>query len=223
MMSKPLAVFLTAATVVGAVMVGAHQMRGTNGDALTGARASSSAPGAAPRISHSLSPQAAQPANAGPTATALAPRDPRVTDGNNVGTPGGPTRTRGGTGHRQERAKNGSYVTILAGSYNGTGMADVKDDKVSIRADVLTSDGRSGRFVANNLMFDGPYFHGLGTIMGETVQVNGRLDAARASRLTATFTLSDGRAARVVGNLPAAIDAGDDNWDEEGPTVRTPK
>jgi hypothetical protein len=98
----------------------------------------------------------------------------------------------------------------------------VKDDKVSIKARVTAADGRSGEFIANNLMFDGPYFHGNGTVLGDTVQVNGRLDAARASRLTATFSDYDGKlTGRVVGSLPAGLDAGDDNWD--GDATRSPR
>jgi hypothetical protein len=118
------------------------------------------------------------------------------------------------SGFRQTRAKNGNYLTIIAGDFSGSGNAEVKDDKVSINADVLTSDGRSGKFTANSLTVDGPYFYGVGTVLGETVQVSGRVDAARASRLVATFAAGDGKAARVVGNLPPAVDAGDDGWDD---------
>lgn len=219
MISKPLAVFVAAAAVAGAVVVGTGHMPGTDNGAQPGGHPTSGTPSAL-RVSHSAIPQQS---NGGSGSNSFPVRDQRPTDGRNVGAPGGPTRTRSGTGHRQERAKNGRYVTVFAGSYNGVGVADVKDDKVTIKADVLTADGRAAQFIANNLMFDGPYFSGAGTIMGETVQVSGRLDAARASRLTATFALTDGSAARVVGSLPATVDAGDDNWDEDSASPRVPK
>jgi hypothetical protein len=123
-------------------------------------------------------------------------------------------------GFRQDRVRNGSYLTTVAGFYNGTGTAEVADDRVTLRAMIATADGRNGELIAYNLVVDGPYFYGTGTLLGDTVQINGRVDAARASRLLAMFSSGDGKSARVVGNLPASLDGGDEDWDDNGQPTR---
>ena len=99
--------------------------------------------------------------------------------------------------------KNGVYTATFAGFFSGTGKADVNAEKISITASLTTTDGRTGDLIANNLTVEGPYFNGTGTVLGETVQISGRVDAALASRLTATIFAGDGRASRAVANLPA--------------------
>jgi hypothetical protein len=217
MMSKPLVVVVATAAVVGAAVVSVSQLRGKPAPART-ASASSSVARALSNVASHQSATGAGQRSSNPLTPVPSPVDVEHPDSNpnnnngsnNNGFGGNKNRSRG---HRQDRAKNGSYVTVIAGFYNGTGTAEVKDDRVSIKAEVTRSDGRTGVLVAPNLTVDGPYFYGSGTILGEAVQVSGRVDAARASRLTATFAGSDGRAARVVGNLPGALDTGDENWD----------
>ena len=221
MMLKPIAAVLGAATVVGLVVIGANQMRAGADDAHTTNRASSSAQDQATG-SGPLTTSYGEPRASNRIVSAPVPKEENQIIRETGGQSSGPTRTKT-IGHRQERAKNGSYVTVVAGFYTGTGTAEVKDDKVSIKAEVVADDGRKGVFIANNLMFEGPYFSGAGMILDESVQVHGRLDAARASRLTATFTAPNGRAGRVVGKLPAALDAGDDNWDADEPDSRIPR
>jgi hypothetical protein len=226
---KPVAVVVVAAAVTGGAVVGMRRMR-------------ASGTAAAQTISRTpIGPQhgVGQP----PLQTSVPPRIPiagkngpsrsgpssgnHVDDGggdnfggpNGPNGPAGPGRTRI-PGHRQDRVKNGSYMTIVAGYYTGTGSAEVTDDKVSLKANLVAPDGRAAQLCATNLVVDGPYFYGTGTILDEVVQVSGRLDAARASRLVATFTGNGGHDARIVGNLPAAIDAGDDHWDEPGGPIR---
>jgi hypothetical protein len=113
---------------------------------------------------------------------------------------------------RQDRAKNGQYSAVVAGSFSGTGTAEVTDDTVSIRVTLSDPSGNKYSFSAPNLTVDGPYFSGTGKIRGDDVTVFGRVDAARASRVTASFVLPDGRGARIIGTLPASVDPPDDNW-----------
>lgn len=222
-MSKPLAVFVAAAAVVGAAVVGTHQMRGKVVDpAQAISRRPSNVQSDLGAPHQNSGGHSGQLTNTAGTPTRLpADRDQRATDSDGPNSAGG-TKTRA-NGHRQDRAKNGSYAAVIAGFYTGTGTADVRDDKVSIKAEVRGSDGRSGQFIATNLMFDGPYFYGSGTVMDEPVQVNGRVDAARASRLTATFIAANGHDGRVVGKLPATLDAGDDDWDGDDVHTRQPR
>ena len=119
--------------------------------------------------------------------------------------------------HRQDRVRNGTYVAIVGGFYKGTGSADVNDDRVNLNATLTSRDGVSGQLVANDLMVEGPYFTGNGVAMGQNVHIDGRVDAARASRLTATvFFAADGHTARVVARLPSDQDPGDDTWNHHG-------
>jgi hypothetical protein len=213
MMFKPLVVGVVAAAMTAAAVVSLRAMRspaasvstsaGAGGN--TGANTGTGTPGAGHIPTQSTGLGTGLPPRNGNQATEV--RGGGRNNGNNGG------RSHG-NGHRQTRAKNGSYMTTIAGDFTGTGCAEVRDDKVSITADLLSADGRAGKLVANNLMVDGPYFYGSGTMLGETIQVSGRVDAARASRLVATISAGNGKAARIVGNLPAALDAGDDDWDD---------
>lgn len=114
---------------------------------------------------------------------------------------------------RQSRVKNGDYKARVVGFYRGAGVASVNNQCVNIRITVEAADGRKGELVLNNLPATGAYFTGSGTMLGQSVKLDGRVDAARASRLVATFTVADGRTGRLVANLPADVDAGNDNWE----------
>jgi hypothetical protein len=114
--------------------------------------------------------------------------------------------------HRQDRVRNGTYGAMIGGFYKGTGSADVGDDRVSISAAITSRDGATGELIANDLVVEGPYFSGQGTILGQPMTIIGRVDAPRASRLTATFFVSDGHAGRIAARLPSDQDAGDDTW-----------
>lgn len=66
--------------------------------------------------------------------------------------------------------------------------------------------------VAPALVIDGPYFSGIGTAMGKTIMIEGRLDAAKASRLMAQYHSTTGQVGRIVATLPA--DSGNDSWEK---------
>jgi hypothetical protein len=111
---------------------------------------------------------------------------------------------------RQERAKDGTYVAFVRGHYVGNGSADVSRASVSINADVHVAGGGGGK-LTGSFTTTGPYFSGQGSLMGQPVTISGRVDAARASRVTATFWDANGHGARIVATLPN--DTGDDTWD----------
>lgn len=122
-----------------------------------------------------------------------------------------------GKGHaygkkRQSRSQNGSYTARVAGYFTGLGTAEVGDESVSLRVGLTAPGGISGELRAENLAINGPYFSGTGTAIGKAVVIRGRLDAAKASRLVATFRSSDGRLGRLVATLPGEV--GDEHWDD---------
>jgi len=126
-----------------------------------------------------------------------------------------------GHGHvRQDRAQNGDYSAVVGGCYAGGGTAAVTDDKVTITATITARDGVTGQFSATDMLLDGPYFNGTGTAMGHEVKIYGRVDAPRASRLVATFFVSDGHPGRIVAKLPS--DPGDDGWTHDKDAIVTP-
>jgi len=135
-------------------------------------------------------------------------------NGNGNGNSGNGRGNAHSHGHRQSRSKDGTYSIVVAGAFNGAGQASVTADSVTLRGTLSTADGRQGPLVANNLSIDGPYFSGQGTLLGEAVTIRGRLDAARASRLTATIFTQTCRSARLAGTLPATADQPDDPWDD---------
>lgn len=102
---------------------------------------------------------------------------------------------------RPANSENGVYKITIAGTFRGVGSATVTEDSVSFDVDVITKDG-SGKFTASSLTTDGPYFSGTGTAIGQIVSIQGRLDAGKASRLTATYTGANGESGRIVGTLP---------------------
>jgi hypothetical protein len=113
-------------------------------------------------------------------------------------------------GRRQSGAQNGEYLVSVYGYYSGSGKADIDATEVSIRVVVTGKDGTTQRLEIRDLQTEGPYFAGNGTIGSKPVRITGRLDAARSSRVTATFSDSDGHYGRIVGTLPE--DAGNDHW-----------
>jgi hypothetical protein len=114
---------------------------------------------------------------------------------------------------RQTRAHNGEYHVVISGTVQGSGQATVRDDSVSFTLIVTSADGMSGTFAAEGLLIDGPYFSGQATLLGEVVLVRGRVDAARSSRLVATFRGDATHIGRVIGSLPG--DAAEPQWDQE--------
>lgn len=117
--------------------------------------------------------------------------------------------------HRQDRAQNGTYSALVGGFFKGIGTAEVTDDAININATITTRDGLSGSVIAVNLPVDGPYFSGQGVVMGHSFTIRGRVDAARASRLVATFFVDDGHTGRIVAKLPSDQDPGDDGWNHQ--------
>jgi hypothetical protein len=136
---------------------------------------------------------------------------------------GTPMRGRGSSGEygqgkvRQLRCLNGDYTARVAGYYRGGGIAKVTDAYVSLDISLVAGDGQPGNLRAENLSCIGPYFSGEGLLLGKPVMVRGRLDAAKASRLTATFFVSGDRAGRIIAILPPTIDPGDEHWNDPGP------
>lgn len=113
---------------------------------------------------------------------------------------------------RQTRSENGNYSISSVGTFKGQGAATIGEDGVSFTIDVSTIDGSKGQMIASKLAVDGPYFSGNATAMGRTIAISGRLDAAKASRLNASYVGNTGDAGRITGTLPE--DAGDTDWDE---------
>jgi hypothetical protein len=214
MMSKSLAVLIASVAVAGATVVGVRRLRTPNFAATTMH---------VPSDHQGMADDSSSPGKGGPHQPMVGGNpnsqphgsDPGSMDSGFHGWNG--NKVRAIAGKRQDRVMNGSYTTSVVGFYSGSGTAEVKDDKVSLRANVLSNDGRSGELQASNLTVDGAYFYGVGTIMGISVEINGRLDAPRASRLIATLLVADGHGVRVVGSLPASIDAGDPSWNGDVP------
>jgi hypothetical protein len=123
------------------------------------------------------------------------------------GAPGGPS----GHERRAARSQDGSYSLIISGYYKGTGTATVTATSVSLSGTVKGPDGVDVPLSTDALTLSGPYFSGSGTIGSAKIQIKGKLDAAKASRLGATFeTLAGNHAGRIFGTLPS--DTGDANW-----------
>ena len=112
---------------------------------------------------------------------------------------------------RQDRCRDGIYSATVRGYYTGTGIAEVLVGSVRIDAEITSETGQTGR-VRGTFPTSGAHFSGQGTIMREAVTIRGRVDAAKASRLVATFWDSSGHAGRVIAILPT--DPGDDTWDD---------
>jgi hypothetical protein len=110
---------------------------------------------------------------------------------------------------------NGNYTILIRGYYTGEGTATVSGGFVSIN-DVAVRDnaGRSGTLSAASLGLVGDHFGGAATVMGMTITVSGRVDAADPTvanaavnpdaivtdaRIGATFVDPHGHAGRVVG------------------------
>lgn len=127
--------------------------------------------------------------------------------GSSRGAPGGPN----GKDRRNGRSKDGAYTISVSGFYKGQGTASVTATTVTLTGDVKGPDGTTATLTTDALVISGPYFSGTGTIGGEKIKIKGRLDAARASRLVATYA-SDTHRGRIAGTLPT--DPGDDGWDK---------
>ena len=98
----------------------------------------------------------------------------------------------------------------MHGYYSGSARADVDATEVSIRGTLAAEDGSTARLEIRDVVVEGPYFAGNGTLGSKSVRITGRLDAAMSSRLSAVFRVSDGHVGRIVGTLPT--DPGDPDW-----------
>jgi hypothetical protein len=115
-------------------------------------------------------------------------------------------------GRRSPRSSDGNYQVVVTGYYFGQGSGTITDTTVTLSVPLKADDGSTPTLQAPSLTIDGTYFSGTGTIGSATANIQGRLDAARASRLTATFKTSDGHFGRIAGTLPSDPNT-DDNWD----------
>lgn len=138
-------------------------------------------------------------------AASLAGGDSTVQSPSNPGNGG-----NGGVRPRVNGLLPGRFNAIVAGYYSGQGRADVERTVVRIHVAVMTEDGNRGTLQAPGLVISGRHFAGTGHLMGRPVQIFGRLDSARSSRLTALVTTIDGQCFRIVGMNPA--DPGNPNW-----------
>jgi hypothetical protein len=135
--------------------------------------------------------------------------------------PGSSTGGRFTPGRRSPRSSDGSYQINVSGYYFGQGTGAITDTTVSLTVPLKADDGSTPTLQAPSLTINGTYFSGTGTIGNATANIMGRLDAARSSRLTATFKTSDGHFGRIAGTLPADPNT-DNNWDMPhgpGPTA----
>lgn len=117
---------------------------------------------------------------------------------------------------RRMRDKNAQYNCRIGGYVTGEGKATVSTSKATISASGLKLDGGG----TGDLLFEGltltrdNHFSGTGTVVGTTVDVEGRIDqpddyketAIKGVRLTATFKNAQGQYGRVVGWVQAYAD-----------------
>lgn len=100
---------------------------------------------------------------------------------------------------------NGAYKIVFAGAYEGRGNAAVGAKSVTITGQVTdATTGAKGNFIASNLSLDGGRFSGSGKVMGFTLQVSGRVEAADGGlvsvpRIMCNFCTSAGGNGRIVG------------------------
>jgi hypothetical protein len=130
--------------------------------------------------------------------------------------PGSSTGGRFTPGRRSPRSSDGNYQITVTGYYFGQGSGAITDSMVSLSVPLKADDGSTTTLQAPSLTINGTYFSGTGTVGTATAMIQGRLDAARASRLTATFKTSDHHFGRIAGTLPSDPNT-DDNWDAHGP------
>lgn len=123
------------------------------------------------------------------------------------------------------RPKDGAYNLTVAGFVKSNGDSNgstVSGNQINLRAKIVSEKGEAGLLNATGLTLKGSYFHGSGTVLGQTAIFNGRLDfpdgdkdrGIRGVRLVCTVKTSDGKYARVIGFIPALANARD-NVDEE--------
>jgi hypothetical protein len=74
---------------------------------------------------------------------------------------------------------SGVYKVVVRGYYSGDGWATVTaGGSVSIVATVKDDNGAGGQLIANQIGLVGDHFKGPGTVMGGTMTVSGRVEAA---------------------------------------------
>lgn len=111
-------------------------------------------------------------------------------------------------------AANGSYSILIRGYYTGDGVATVNGGVVFISAKVHDDSGRAGTLSATQITMVGDHFGGPATVMGMTVTLQGRVDAADPTtgntvidaaaivtdaRMQATFVDPHGHSGRLAG------------------------
>jgi hypothetical protein len=129
--------------------------------------------------------------------------------GGTKGQPGGPS----GHEKRSARSNDGSYNLTVSGFYKGTGTASVSATAVTLTGQVKSEGGELVPLQTEALQLSGPYFSGKGTIGGAEVAISGKLDAAKVSRLTATYKTPDNHRGRIAGTLPT--DTPDEKWNDD--------
>jgi hypothetical protein len=108
---------------------------------------------------------------------------------------------------KQPKKTDGGYRVTVGGFYTGTGTADVRNKKVTIRAEVRSAGGGTGTLNCPNLKLDGDHFSGTGNLQGTKLTVRGRLDGYaddpdfRGARILCTYTDDAGNTGRIAGVL----------------------
>lgn len=103
----------------------------------------------------------------------------------------------------------GRYHVLVRGDYIGDGNASMSPAALQIDANVKDAAGNPGTLHVS-LPVSGGHFAGTGTVMGHSMNIEGRVDAAdvkgterrpvlQIARLVSTFSSSDGHYARIVG------------------------
>lgn len=71
----------------------------------------------------------------------------------------------------------GQFTVFVHGYWNGQGTATVSGTSVQIQATVTDDAGNSGTLTASNLNIVDNHFQGTGTVFGQPMNVDGRVEA----------------------------------------------
>lgn len=123
------------------------------------------------------------------------------------GLAGGVVNAGGGGTH----AATGTYIIKVGGYFTGSGQASVSSAGVAISANVVDETGASGQLLVSKGLITNNRFRGTGTVMGQPITIEGRVDSADVKRtskksqvqinprIVATFQTADDHHGRVVG------------------------
>ncbi len=107
------------------------------------------------------------------------------------------------------KGTDGAYNISVRGYYRGEGTATVTGNTISLTGTLHGEKGEQGDFAAPNLVISGNYVTGQGNILGQAVNIYGRLDPTgegggkklKTARFVATVATADGHHIRIEGLL----------------------